>query len=194
MIFFFFKQKTAYDMRISDWSSDVALPISAVQRADGGALRQYRQLPEAALLPEPARRGLFARQGRSGVDSRPAETIAGGMALSPAEPLRFHPRPRKLRPLQLSIYPLWHGISHRPVAGARGFPRHRRSRAHLCPDQELRRPCGERAAGAPRDDRPDQRGRSEEHTSELQSLMRTSYAVFCLKKKKQNTKLHSNKH
>src|SRR3546814_9551416 len=27
-------------------------------------------------------------------------------------------------------------------------------------------------------------GRSEEHTSELQSLMRTSYAVFCLKKKK----------
>src|SRR3546814_3863469 len=26
-------------------------------------------------------------------------------------------------------------------------------------------------------------GRSEEHTSELQSLMRTSYAVFCLKKK-----------
>src|SRR3546814_3299901 len=27
-------------------------------------------------------------------------------------------------------------------------------------------------------------GRSEEHTSELQSLMRNSYAVFCLKKKK----------
>src|SRR3546814_3838112 len=29
--------------------------------------------------------------------------------------------------------------------------------------------------------------RSEEHTSELQSLMRISYAVFCLKKKKHNT-------
>src|SRR3546814_5492302 len=29
-------------------------------------------------------------------------------------------------------------------------------------------------------------GRSEEHTSELQSLMRISYAVFCLKKKKIN--------
>src|SRR3546814_6645079 len=29
-------------------------------------------------------------------------------------------------------------------------------------------------------------GRSEEHTSELQSLMRISYAVFCLKKKTQN--------
>src|SRR3546814_1029297 len=32
--------------------------------------------------------------------------------------------------------------------------------------------------------RPAGRGRSEEHTSELQSLMRISYAVFCLKKKK----------
>src|SRR3546814_9516375 len=30
--------------------------------------------------------------------------------------------------------------------------------------------------------------RSEEHTSELQSLMRISYAVFCLKKKKKKTK------
>src|SRR3546814_6452118 len=30
--------------------------------------------------------------------------------------------------------------------------------------------------------------RSEEHTSELQSLMRTSYAVFCLKKKKRTHK------
>src|SRR3546814_5298945 len=31
-------------------------------------------------------------------------------------------------------------------------------------------------------------GRSEEHASELQSLMRISYAVFCLKKKKKNNK------
>src|SRR3546814_2630381 len=30
--------------------------------------------------------------------------------------------------------------------------------------------------------------RSEEHTSELQSLMRISYAVFCLKKKRRNTR------
>src|SRR3546814_10433182 len=35
--------------------------------------------------------------------------------------------------------------------------------------------------------------RSEEHTSELQSLMRISYAVFCLKKKKNKDKIH-NKH
>src|SRR3546814_5196144 len=38
-------------------------------------------------------------------------------------------------------------------------------------------------------------GRSEEHTSELQSLMRISYAVFCLKKKKyKKTKMHKLKH
>src|SRR3546814_2516382 len=33
--------------------------------------------------------------------------------------------------------------------------------------------------------------RSEEHTSELQSLMRISYAVFCLKKKKKIKKIHT---
>src|SRR3546814_3139851 len=38
-----------------------------------------------------------------------------------------------------------------------------------------------RSSGVHRPDR-----RSEEHTSELQSLMRISYAVFCLKKKKTN--------
>src|SRR3546814_4864230 len=37
-------------------------------------------------------------------------------------------------------------------------------------------------------------GRSEEHTSELQSLMRISYAVFCLKKKNQVKKPHHQRH
>src|SRR3546814_1349280 len=36
--------------------------------------------------------------------------------------------------------------------------------------------------------------RSEEHTSELQSLMRISYAVFCLKKKKHNKHTQTNNH
>src|SRR3546814_4942458 len=36
--------------------------------------------------------------------------------------------------------------------------------------------------------------RSEEHTSELQSLMRISYAVFCLKKKNIKKKVHSKSH
>src|SRR3546814_9271683 len=56
-------------------------------------------------------------------------------------------------------------------------------------------PCAKRGGGQARAERAasDQRfmesmriatsGRSEEHTSELQSLMRISYAVFCLKKK-----------
>src|SRR3546814_6019343 len=55
-----------------------------------------------------------------------------------------------------------------------------------------------RADPQPVDARPDRPGRgaavlrSEEHTSELQSLMRLSYAVFCLKKKKK-TKMTKNK-
>src|SRR3546814_3692960 len=38
---------------------------------------------------------------------------------------------------------------------------------------------------------PTMDGRSEEHTSELQSLMRISYAVFCLKKNKKNNEQHT---
>src|SRR3546814_5202326 len=38
------------------------------------------------------------------------------------------------------------------------------------------------------------RRRSEEHTSELQSLMRISYAVFCLKKKKKATTTNDHTH
>src|SRR3546814_8382621 len=37
-------------------------------------------------------------------------------------------------------------------------------------------------------------GRSEEHTSELQSLMRISYAIFCLKKKNTQQNTNSQKH
>src|SRR3546814_9576978 len=39
----------------------------------------------------------------------------------------------------------------------------------------------------------DLKKRSEEHTSELQSLMRISYAVFCLKKKKIKTQTYNHK-
>src|SRR3546814_10271407 len=50
-------------------------------------------------------------------------------------------------------------------------------RRSLCQRQGARGQEHRRAQGGPRQ-------RSEEHTSELQSLMRISYAVFCLKKKK----------
>src|SRR3546814_10220603 len=50
--------------------------------------------------------------------------------------------------------------------------------------QPPRRPHpGRHAARRPREDHVAWLQRSEEHTSELQSLMRISYAVFCLKKK-----------
>src|SRR3546814_4083558 len=54
------------------------------------------------------------------------------------------------------------------------------------PIRAVRRLCLVRRDGgadAARDGAPRTGCRSEEHTSELQSLMRTSYAVFCLKKK-----------
>src|SRR3546814_9635493 len=64
--------------------------------------------------------------------------------------------------------------------------RHRRPRGGRVPRPRGRHPRarareGARGAGALR---RAARRRSEEHTSELQSLMRNSYAVFCLKKKK----------
>src|SRR3546814_7114268 len=53
---------------------------------------------------------------------------------------------------------------------------------------------GTTEAQGDKDQRPQTAGRcedrSEEHTSELQSLMRNSYAVFCLKKKTTNNKNH----
>src|SRR3546814_8169095 len=56
-------------------------------------------------------------------------------------------------------------------------------------DADDRRPRRQRLQ---RGEQPDDR--SEEHTSELQSLMRISYAVFCLKKKKQlSTDKHNSK-
>src|SRR3546814_2316556 len=67
-------------------------------------------------------------------------------------------------------------------AGAEGplpaAPGRRPRSALLRPDRPVRR--------LRRDLDPRLRHRSEEHTSELQSLMRISYAVFCLKKKKTN--------
>src|SRR3546814_3493351 len=45
---------------------------------------------------------------------------------------------------------------------------------------------GKRGVGGAEPGASTSTARSEEHTSELQSLMRISYAVFCLKKKKQN--------
>src|SRR3546814_1910206 len=123
-VFFFFKQKTAYEMRISDWSSDVCssdLPGEAAH--DGIATAQAGGAACSGRCPEIER------------DSR-RDCIREG--------------------------------------GGRCW----------CVAQDC-------ATGAPQVSARARRGlgcrRSEEHTSELQSLMRISYAVFCLKKKTNTT-------
>src|SRR3546814_15647589 len=83
---------------------------------------------------------------------------------------------------------------HPPILGSRAtihsLDARQSARIGLRPDfraswRSLRRPgARHRSAGA----RVRDRIRSEEHTSELQSLMRISYAVFCLKKKKNKNK------
>src|SRR3546814_3992083 len=122
-ILFFFKQKTAYEMRISDWSSDVC----------------SSDLTVAAL--------------RDGTSPR----------LSPSSGRTEIPERQK-----------HHGLSYRR-RGRDGQCRarsSRHSRRARIPHRRARR-C--RLVAQP--------GRSEEHSSELQSLMRISYSVFCLQKK-----------
>src|SRR3546814_4741724 len=87
-------------------------------------------------------------------------------------------------------------LAPRELYLAQGFPRD--YVIHEIPDPKLLFVNGHQVPGDPRDipriplsKTAQVRMRSEEHTSELQSLMRISYAVFCLKKKKQN---HNHKH
>src|SRR3546814_8323741 len=73
-LFFFFKQKTAYEMRISDWSSDVCssdlLRDGSAQKAAAGRwLIRSRSHPGS----RPARRG---GQQDGGSNSRPAQRVA----------------------------------------------------------------------------------------------------------------------
>src|SRR3546814_1408044 len=123
LVIFFFKQKTAYEMRISDWSSDVCSSDLV------GALRGQRLAIVAEAVRGEPRFGLH--RGRVGHARPPGSALA--------------------------------------IAGDRGID-----------DPGI--------AGRDRfiveAERGERTGRSEEHTSELQSLMRISYAVFCLKKKK----------
>src|SRR3546814_7565456 len=119
VLFFFFKQKTAYEMRISDWSSDVC-SSDLVLSYDGD--RCPRQHAQTRKGPTP---GEFPEQ----VYRRYADNIFLGADFD---------------------YDEW------------GYMQWIWKATH----------------------NEDFFGRSEEHTSELQSLMRISYAVFCLKKKK----------
>src|SRR3546814_4126291 len=113
--FLFFKQKTAYEMRISDWSSDVC-----------SSDRCYGDLDVESSYGE-------AGDGEEGTDFP-------GMGFEGAEVTAAAGTAVMFVEIYYDYQPLLYG----KVVGQR---------------------------------------RSEEHTSELQSLMRISYAVFCLKKK-----------
>src|SRR3546814_3726058 len=130
-VFFFFKQKTAYEMRISDWSSDVC----------SSDLSRHRQSNSSYLSSSSSevRRVTFVRFG----DCIPAKS---------------------------SVPPAMMNAMGRRLCFA-SFRQLRRSTEDGFDDAKG---C---VCHSPTQ-------RSEEHTSELQSLMRISYAVFCLKKKK----------
>src|SRR3546814_4146628 len=117
---------------------------------------------------------------------------------------RRHTRCALVTGVQTCALPIWLSSSETVEAGVVARPAISRTGAIAPPHRMTRANQGRsaRASGAsagPRTvilrppctsarPRPE---RSEEHTSELQSLMRISYAVFCLKKKKQNG-LHTN--
>src|SRR3546814_1013034 len=128
---FFFKQKTAYEMRISDWSSDVCSSDLNGQ--------PYAQ---ASLLSE--RIVAAAEKTGIGLTMLPVLYQYSGFGAQPprADQQRFINTPEQLMALLETLRAAY-------------------------PEGPQRR------YGV----------RSEEHTSELQSLMRISSAVFCLKKK-----------
>src|SRR3546814_6034806 len=120
-MFFFFKQKPAYEVRISDWSSDVCssdLPLGG-QRLEHLAQHRARH---TETMQDIAFAGDF-RSGRVDAGEDLGAQRAGDLIVARKRAFRI--------------------------------------------SSEL--------------------GRSEEHTSELQSPMRISYAVFCLKKQNINT-------
>src|SRR3546814_19977869 len=98
--------------------------------------------------------------------------------------LRHRPSDRRA-PLDLA-QPAGRRAGDARRGGARANGDARRSAA----SRRARRPArGHRRLEASLKRRHPEYARSEEHTSELQSLMRISYAVFCLKKKIQTTKI-----
>src|SRR3546814_5702452 len=104
---------------------------------------------------------------------------------------RRHTRCALVTGVQTCALPIFKRTAHQHVA-ARSVERDAGLGAHQTVDTAF-----ELVGGRLHDAQPADRGqrfspaaqrlRSEEHTSELQSLMRISYAVFCLKKKKTQT-------
>src|SRR3546814_8963599 len=132
---FFFKQKTAYEMRISDWSSDVC---------SSDLRERFQKLLNKLGLRQPP--------------NRTARTE--GEALAHAAEIGY---PLVVRP----SYVLG-GRAMEIVHEQQDLERYMREAVKVSNDSPVLLDHF--------------LNRSEEHTSELQSLMRISYAVFCLKK------------
>src|SRR3546814_6221143 len=148
-MFFVFKQKTAYEMRISDWSSDVCSSDLKIGRnADGHAV------PIVTVANSSATHGYLSR-GRLTIVQRDASG-------------------RELIRQTLTGPDIQQGAGYGLIGG-------NEMRSFTLP-LELPAEIGTIEARF----EPESRRRSEEHTSELQSLTRISSAVFCLQTTKQN--------
>src|SRR3546814_4765997 len=136
MVFFFVKQKTAYEMRISDWSSDVcSSDLSTVTFCDTD-------------------------------DATDTDTCGLTRYFAPSFVAISLDSAAAVMPSARTV----------PISGSDTLPE-----ASTCNSSKLRSSSWNTVtfstSSAPI------RYRSEEHTSELQSLMRIPYAVFCLNKK-----------
>src|SRR3546814_9013517 len=131
-MFFFVKQKTEYELRMSDWSSDVCSSDLFKRRFHGPV--HDRIAHEEEFDPRPRDEPILPRFVGTVIDPQLETAI--------------------VCKVQLMILDRLDGLRRSVVGGE-------------CEG------CVRRLGI-----------RSEEHTSELQSLMRISYAVFCLKKKK----------
>src|SRR3546814_7303358 len=129
MLVFFFKQKTAYEMRISDWSSDVcSSDLLEAERED------YR-----AIAVRRVRLGLLLSEIGQANDVQISQQEMSRLIAQAAQ--QYRPEDQKR---------FFEYVQQNAMAQA-----------------QIRAPLYEE--------------RSEEHTSELKSLMRITYAVFCLK-------------
>src|SRR3546814_7935199 len=97
LFFFFFKQKTAYEMRISDWSSDVcSSDLRTAHRGGGINRRVHNRLDHIHPLDDMAERGIaqiVAGRGGIGIEARPL--IAHHDRELAARRARLEPRDRE---------------------------------------------------------------------------------------------------
>src|SRR3546814_1108046 len=147
-------------MRISDWSSACALPISDALAARGVAVfvHEWRGNGSSALRPD--RDHDWGYRELLTADLPASERAIDGLLPDLPRVIGGHSLGGQLACCRLALDPQAASAVWLVASGApywRAFP-----------------------------------PRSEEHTSELQSLMRISYAVFCLKKKKKQQ--HKHKH